>query len=203
VLQVTLNGPVFPKPGNKDAAREVLATALARGPLPGREDIFSQLVNSGRRGGLQEKSWLFEAVDLLLKDGSGESRSAARQLFNNPRLKLTDNEQDRVRVLRRFTADRLPDSFDFYLAMLAIKGNELGNATLSQPVAEKLADEITGVFAPQDEEIVALTKKIAKTADRTPAVRRWLAEQANNPGSLPPVNNRSRHRLPPVKGFVF
>jgi hypothetical protein len=92
--------------------------------LPGREDIFSLLVNSGRRGGLQEKSWLLEVVNLLLKDGSAESRSAARQLFNNLRLKLMDNEQDRARVLRRFTADRLLDSFDFYLVMLAIKGNK-------------------------------------------------------------------------------
>jgi hypothetical protein len=56
-----------------------------------------------------------------------------------------------------------------------------GSPTLSQPVAEKFADEITGVFAPHEEQIAARMKKIAKTADRIPALRRWLAEQAKTP----------------------
>lgn len=75
-------------------------------------------------------------VDVLLKDGAEPLRAAARRLFENPNLKTFSESADRARVLRRFADSKIPDAYEFYLAMLDIKGNKLGDTTYRMPVAE-------------------------------------------------------------------
>jgi hypothetical protein len=169
--------------GNQKEGREVLAAALADGPLPNQYEVFSQLANSRRRG-LSSKSWLYEVVDLLLKEGSKPSQKAARQLLSNGQFVFLDEPDDRVRVLRRFADAKLADGFQFYLKLLRVEGNELGPRKLDRPVAETFADEVTNRFAPGDPDIRKIMKQHPKTADRIPALRTWLEDRAKDPRSV-------------------
>lgn len=169
--------------GKRTEGREVLANALAQGPLPGRHDVPSRLAND-RRGSVPSKSWLFEVVDALLNEGSEPSRQAAAQLFANKQLALLDEPRDRARVLRRFAAAKLPHSFQFYLPLLDVTGRDLGQVKLNRPVAETFAEEITTLFAPDDPAIRAIAKNSPKTADRLPALKQWLEDRSKNPRSV-------------------
>ncbi len=144
-------------------------------------EALGELLQTQTEYGLRMTPWSGEAVNLLLKDDAEESRKAARRLFTNPELKHLASDKVRADLLRRFSAAKLPDGFQFYLTLLDAKGDKLGERTLARPVAELFADEVTDVFASADPDVVAIVKKFPKTADRIPALKKWLEERAAEP----------------------
>lgn len=146
---------------------------------------LGRVLESGDEYSMLRTIWMGDAVDLLLKDGSEESRKTALRLFTNAKLKMLDNEHVRASLLRRFTAERLPDSFSFYLPLLDIKGHQLETRGFAKPVAEKFADEITDIFARNDPDVQEIRKKHPNTSDRIPALKKWLQGRAANPRPIP------------------
>jgi hypothetical protein len=151
--------------GEKSKARRILGDGLANGEI-GRAFV--------------------DAVDMLLKDGSAESRKQVARLFSNRRL---PHERDwaRVEALRQCAGAGMKEAYQFYLPLLDInkselphldeKGKESGASFFHPTVAEELAREIVEKFAPKDPAIKDIVKKFPKTADQLPHLKKWLQER--------------------------
>jgi len=154
--------------GDKARARPILGDALVRDCIdPWRADA------------------LVEAVDLLLKDGTAESRKQVRRLFSNPYLRhKTGIYRNRPRLLRYFAAAGMSEPYRFYVPLLDINKSELrqfdedgkpsGASYFYPTVAEESAREIVRKFAPDDAEVKKIVKQFPKTADQIPHLKKWL-----------------------------
>jgi len=130
-------------------------------------------------------SALIEAVDALFKEGSKESRRAAARLLTDPRSLAGFDMFERIRLIRSFADEKLPDGFRFYLPLLDVESKDLGPVSWGQPVREVFADEITDRLAPNDPDVRRIKKEFPKTTDRIPALKKWLKERIDDPRPIP------------------
>ena len=131
----------------------------------------------------QVDGWLADAVDLLLKDGSAESKAQVLRIFSNRSLPH-ERESARARILRRCAEAGMKEAYEFYLPFLDNHGSELphlnekgeptGASYFHPSVAEEFAQEIVQRFAPDDPAVRAITQKYPKAADQIPRLKEWL-----------------------------
>jgi hypothetical protein len=124
------------------------------------------------------------AVDLLLKDGSAQSRQQAARVLSNRRLALAEGRV-RPSILRSCAAAGMKEPYGFYLPLLNNKetklvvvdanGKEIGTRDFYSgwTVARSFAREIANEFAGDDLEIKVIARKY-QIADQIPHLKKWL-----------------------------
>jgi hypothetical protein len=147
--------------GDKEKARPLLGEAIARREVDG---------------------WTADAVDVLLKDGSAESKKHLARLFANRRL-AHERDGRRVRCIRLCAAAGLKEAYRFYLPLLDLKETqpatktEKGEVTralyFQEPVREVFAKEIVEVFG-KEKAVAEIARKHRKPADQIAPLKEWL-----------------------------
>ena len=66
-------------------------------------------------------------------------------------------------------------------------------------MAETFADKITGMFAPNDPDMRKITKQFSRSAERIPALKKWLGDRAKNPRSVGGVEKWKTRRSAGVR----
>src|SRR5262249_47437496 len=115
-----------------------------------------------------------DAVDLLLKDGTAESRNQARRVFSNQRLRSGAGWfWTRPCIMRRCAEAGMTDPYHFYLQLLENNrsklidvhenGKDREASTFHPNGAEECTHEIVKKFAYDDPEVKKIVAKFPKT----------------------------------------
>ncbi len=127
-----------------------------------------------------------EVLDVLVKEGTPEARKVLGRIVANPHL--LDLGWERARLLRILAAADLPECYQFYLPLLAIKGNSIPGGSRyfeGAVVGEIIAKEIVDEFCPKDPEIVRIKKMFPKPADQIAPLTEWLKAKVKAAETLP------------------
>ncbi|MCY2930667.1 MAG: hypothetical protein NTV86_14450 [Planctomycetota bacterium] len=143
--------------GDVAAGRTVVAEAIQDG------DLFNVL-----------SSYVVQAVEELLKEGSEPSREVAARLFCDDGVAELDS-QERHAIVRMVLAAGITTPYGFYERLLSNRGNRLAHTGYGQRVADVFADELIDLFGDSDPALKAIAEKAPKRSDqRLAAVDGWL-----------------------------
>lgn len=156
---------------------EAALTLFAAGERSDSIRVLGEVLGAGDDYNILHMSSMAEAVLLLLGEGSTASQKAAARVLSNPKLPSWDNQRVRAALMQHFTNAGYPDGYAFYRKMLELKGNQLGQMTYGQPLAERFAQEITEFFAPEDAGIIEIKKKYPTSMDQIEPLKKWLTEK--------------------------
>lgn len=141
--------------------------------------VFADLLENGSPGSLGEEA-LPKLIETLLKEGSRESKDAARLIFKNKRYAEIHYGWVRASLVRQCAEAGIGDGYLSYIPLLEIKGNSIGGRSYSTDtvVGELIATEIIDTLAPKDEEIIRIKKVFPKPADQIEPLKDWLRAKA-------------------------
>jgi hypothetical protein len=170
---------------DKDLGVQQQAALLlyATGERKRSHEAFARVLEKGDIG-IRRELPTSEMLDVLVKEGTPDARRVIDRLLANPRM--LDLGDERALLLRILAAADLPEGYQFYLPLLAIKGNSIpggsqyGEGTV---VGEVIANEIVEDFAPNDPEIIRIKKKFPKPGDQIAPLTEWLKAKAKAAGA--------------------
>jgi hypothetical protein len=141
--------------------------------------VFADILENGSPGQIGDIA-LLKLIRALLKEGSRESKDAARLIFKNKRYTDVDGNWVRASIVQQCAEAGIGDGYLSYIPLLEIKGNSIGNHTYSTDtvVGELIASEIITSLAPDDKEIVRIKKQFPKPADQIAPLTEWLRAKA-------------------------
>jgi hypothetical protein len=150
--------------GDKEKARSLLGDAVGRREVDG---------------------WTADAVDVLLKEGTDESKKQAARLFDNRRL-AHERDGSRARCVRLCVGAGLKEPYRFYLPLLDVKetrltiktekGEDVGVSHFEGPVSEVFAKEIVEVLG-KEKAVAEIVHNHRRPADQVAPLKAWLQER--------------------------
>ncbi|HYT92504.1 MAG TPA: hypothetical protein VEL76_27560 [Gemmataceae bacterium] len=141
--------------------------------------VFADILEHGSPWQLEENA-LPTLVKTLLKEGSQESKQAARLIFKNKRYTEIRAEWVRASLVNQCAEAGIGDGYLSYLPLLDIKGPSIGNISYAEGtvVGEVIAREIIEVLAPKDPEILRIKKQFPRASDQIDPLKEWLRARA-------------------------
>jgi hypothetical protein len=141
--------------------------------------VFADILENGSPWQLEENA-LPRLIETLLKEGSRDSKDAARLIFKNKRYTEIRAGWVRASLVRQCAEAGIGDGYLSYIPLLEIKGNSIGNVSYASDtvVGELIASEIIETLAPKDPEVLRIKKAFPKPADQIRPLKEWLRAKA-------------------------